>query len=89
MTEFEIEFRDKLLKHLNLQDIDPQEITSESTLFGEGSGLELDSIDAIEIEVFLKNEYQIDIHPSERTKDVFGTVGGLAAFAERNRERNV
>ena len=53
MNGFEIEFKDKLIAHLNMEEIDPSEITEESTLFGEGSGLELDSIDAIEIEVFL------------------------------------
>ncbi len=89
MTEFETEFRNKLIAHLNLQEIDPDEIDAGSTLFGEGSGLELDSIDAIEIEVFLKTEYGIDVHPSERTPEVFGTVGSLAAFVTGNRNRDV
>ena len=89
MTEFEIDFKNKLIAHLNLQDIDLDEIDADSTLFGEGSGLELDSIDAIEIEVFLKTEYGLDIHPSERTQGVFGTIGSLAAFVLENRNRDV
>ncbi len=88
MNGFEIEFKDKLIAHLNMQEIDPKEITAESTLFGEGSGLELDSIDAIEIEVFLKQQYGIDIHPSERTRSIFGTIGSLAAFVKENLNRN-
>lgn len=89
MTDFSTDFKNKLLQHLNLQDIDPAEISTDDTLFGEGSGLELDSIDAIEIEVFLKSNYGLDVHPSERTQDVFGTIGTLATFAEANRNRNV
>ena len=88
MDDFEIEFRNKLLTHLNMEDIDPDDITVESTLFGEGSGLELDSIDAIEIEVFLKQSYGIDVHPSERTQQVFGTLGGLVAFTKENLNRD-
>jgi acyl carrier protein len=89
MTDFEIEFRNKLITHLNMQEIDVKDIDADSTLFGEGSGLELDSIDAIEIEVFLKSEYGLDVHPSERTEGIFGTVGSLASFVQKNRNRDV
>lgn len=88
MNDFEVEFKNRLITHLNMQDIDSDEITAESTLFGEGSGLELDSIDAIEIEVFLKQQYGIDIHPSERTRSIFGTIGSLAGFVKENLNRN-
>ena len=89
MNDFENELRDKLVIHLNMEEVDLDELNAESTLFGEGSGLELDSIDAIEIEVFLKKEYGIDIHPSERTEGIFGTIGTLAAFVQKNRNRDV
>jgi acyl carrier protein len=89
MNEFVIEFRDKLVKHLNMEEVDLDDLDAESTLFGEGSGLELDSIDAIEIEVFLKKTYGIDVHPSERTRGIFGTIGSLATFVRENQNRDV
>ncbi len=86
MTEFEIELRDKLIEHLGLEEIDPDTITSETYLFGEG--LELDSIDAIEIEVMIKTEYGIDVLASERNKSTFGTLGNLGNFIQQNLNRD-
>ena len=88
MTVFEQELVNKLIKHTNMEDVDFGEITSASTLFGEGSAFELDSIDAIEVEVMVKQEYGIDIHPSERVEATFGSIGSLAAFIARNRNRD-
>ena len=85
MTPFEVELRDKLINQLNLE-IDAEEIESETYLFGQG--LELDSIDAIEIEVMVKAEYGIDILQSERNQSTFGTLATLAAFIEHNRNRD-
>ena len=85
MTPFETELREKLINQLGLE-IDPAEIESETYLFGQG--LELDSIDAIEIEVMVKAEYGIDILQSERNQSTFGTLGTLAAFIEKNRDRD-
>lgn len=82
MTEFEIELRDKLVAHLNLEDLDLDDFTRETSLFGEG-GLELDSIDAIEIEVMVQKEYGVDILPSERSRSTFGSLGTLADFIQR------
>jgi len=84
MTDFEIELRDKLIAHLNLEDVDTEEFTSSTPLFGEG-GLELDSIDAIEIEVMVQKEYGVDILPSDRSRSTFGSLGNLADFIQRKR----
>ena len=79
---------DSVIKQLGLDDIDPETITSDTYLFGEGQGLELDSVDAIEIEVLVKTEYGIEILASERNRTTFGTFGSLAAFIQNNRNRD-
>ena len=89
MDGFETEFKEKIIACLDLEEIDPREMTSETFLFGEGRGLELDSIDAIELEVMIKKEYGIDIRPSERTRSTFGTLGSLEEFIEKNRDRDI
>ncbi len=87
MTDFEREIRDKLIERLNLEDIDPETITRDSALFGE-EGLGLDSIDALEIEVMIEEDYNIKVMASERTKSTFGSLGELAAFIEKNKNRD-
>ena len=86
MNEFERQLLDKLIDHLKLEEIEVDEIDAGVPLFEDG--LELDSIDIIEIEVLLKQEYGIDILTSERTPEVFGTLGALAAFVADNRDRD-
>jgi acyl carrier protein len=87
MTDFEIKFRDMLIDQLGLEDMDPEIITRDTYLFGEG--LELDSVDAIEIEVMVKKEYGINILASERNSSTFGTFGTLCDFIQKNLNRDV
>lgn len=86
MTDLEIEIRDKIIDRLGLEDIDVASLTSETALFG--SGLELDSIDALEIEAMVAEDYGIIILTSERTASTFGTFRNLAEFIEANRNRD-
>ncbi|MCP4199709.1 MAG: acyl carrier protein [Proteobacteria bacterium] len=87
MTDFEIKFRDMLIDQLGLEDVDPEIITRDSYLFGEG--LELDSVDAIEIEVMVKKEFGINILASERNSSTFGTFGTLCDFIQNHLNRDV
>jgi acyl carrier protein len=86
LTEFEKELLGKIVDHLHLEEVDIDTFAADTMLFGQG--LELDSIDAIELEIMIEKNYGISILTSERTKSTFGTLGGLAAFIERNRDRD-
>ncbi|MCU0662452.1 MAG: phosphopantetheine-binding protein [Myxococcota bacterium] len=86
MTPFERELISKLVSHLKLEDVDLEGLSSDTRLFG--SGLELDSIDAIEIEVLVKKEWGIEIHQSERNESTFSSLGALAQFIEQHRNRD-
>ena len=88
MNALAIEVRDKLLKRLNLSHVDPSSITEQTTLFGANGGLELDSLDALEIAILVEQQYGIAISVAERTSDVFGTFGNLVAFIAKNRNRD-
>ncbi|MGC4121144.1 MAG: phosphopantetheine-binding protein [Myxococcales bacterium] len=87
MTPSDSAFFEKLRRALNLTHIDPSTVTSETPLFGEG-GLELDSIDVLEISTMLQKEYGVVVNVAERGREIFGTVGTLAAFAEKHRGRD-
>jgi acyl carrier protein len=87
MSDFITELTNKLIENLGLEEVDTDAINKDTFLFGD-DGFELDSIDAIEIEVMIKTEYGIDIKPSERNRSTFGTLGTLADFVEKNRDRD-
>ena len=49
------EIKQKIIEALNLEDITADEIEDDAPLFNEGLGL--DSVDAIELIIFLDNQY--------------------------------
>ena len=64
---------------LNLEDITPEDIDTQAPLFGDGLGL--DSIDALELGLAIKNQYGIVLSSeSEETKKAFYSVKTLADF---------
>lgn len=85
MVDFEIELRNKLIKQLNLHDVDPNTITRDTLFFGEAKNtLGLDSIDALEIDYMVEKEYGIKILQSERSEATFANFGTFADFVKKN-----
>ncbi|MDR0351818.1 MAG: phosphopantetheine-binding protein [Opitutaceae bacterium] len=67
-----------IVETLNLEDIPPDEIDETAPLIG--SGLALDSIDALELVVKLEKEFGIKISSSEESKAALASVKALADF---------
>lgn len=72
------ELKMKLIELFGLEDIEPDEIDAKAPLFNEGLGL--DSVDAIELTVFLDNEYGIKFDNMEAAKDTFASIEAMAEF---------
>ena len=70
------ELKDLIVETLNLDDVEPSEISDSEPLFG--AGLELDSIDALELVVSLEKKYGIKIGSSEESKAALESVSTLA-----------
>lgn len=77
------ELKVKIIESLNLQDITPEQINDDAPLFG--AGLELDSIDALELVVMLEKNYGIVIKDMEEGRPAFQSVRALAGFIESRR----
>jgi acyl carrier protein len=75
-----------LIDGLRLEDISPEELSEDEPLFG--SGLGLDSIDALEIGVMLDRTFGIKLTSGdERNKQIFVSLRSLAEFVAENRIR--
>lgn len=79
------ELKALIIKSLRLEDVLPGDIDPESPLFG--SGLGLDSIDALELVVALEKKYGIRIPDEDVGKEAFASVNALAAYVLKNAQR--
>lgn len=78
-TILENELKQLIIDSLNLEDLTPNDIDSESALFGEGLGL--DSIDALELGMALQKKYALKIKvQDENIKQNFYSVRTLAQY---------
>lgn len=75
----------KILEALNLTDMNPADIADDQPLFG--SGLGLDSIDALELIVLLEKDYGIKIKDPSLGKEIFFSVGTMARYISEHRTR--
>jgi acyl carrier protein len=77
------ELKAKIIESLKLQDITPEQIDDDAPLFG--SGLGLDSIDALELVVMLEKNYGIVIKDIEEGRPAFRSVRTLGEFIQAKR----
>ncbi|MGI2259703.1 phosphopantetheine-binding protein [Shewanella sp. GXUN23E] len=72
-----------IIEALNLEDIRPEDIDTDAPLFGDGLGL--DSIDALELGLALKKQYNIVIDADDtKTREHFASVASLAKYITAN-----
>jgi len=72
------ELKALIVESLVLEDVQPEEITDDMPLFGEGLGL--DSIDALELAIAIERHFGITIQSDdERNKEIFACTNALAA----------
>lgn len=79
MEKLHHDIKSLIIEVLNLEDITSEDIDTQAPLFSDGLGL--DSIDALELGLAIKNQYGIVLSSeSEETKKAFYSVKTLADF---------
>lgn len=77
------ELKALIIKSLKLEDVLPADIKPADPLFG--SGLGLDSIDALELVVALEKTYGIRIPDEDVGKEAFASMNALADYIIKNK----
>lgn len=86
MQALEQEIKVLVIESLNLEDMTPDDIDTDSALFVDGLGL--DSIDALELGLALQKRYGISMSAdSEETRSHFASVRSLAQFVAATRKQ--
>lgn len=77
------ELKQLIVETINLEDVNPSDIGDDEHLFG--SGLDLDSIDALELVLQLEKRYGVKIKSSEASREALRSINTLAEFIETAR----
>ena len=78
------ELAELIVDALNLEGVDPGEIDSDAPLFG--SGLGLDSIDALELALEISKRYGVQLKAEdEDNKRIFASLRALTDYVQERR----
>ena len=76
--ELKQQLKEMIIEELQLEDITPDDIDDDAPLFGEG--LELDSLDAVELVVQLQAHFGVEIKNIEEGRPALQSINTLAKF---------
>ncbi|MBB1339674.1 phosphopantetheine-binding protein [Pseudoalteromonas sp. SR44-2] len=84
MSDLKEQIKQLIISSLDLEDMTTADIQDDDALFVDGLGL--DSIDALELGLAIKKQFDVKIDAnSEQTKAHFASVNSLAKFIEQAR----
>ena len=79
MQALEHELKELIVESLMLEDVKPAEIEASAPLFGTGLGL--DSIDALELAMAIEKRYGVKFQPDDdQNREIFSSVRSLAQY---------
>ena len=85
MEKLIFELKEKIIDALNLEEMTPDDIDADEPLFGEG--LNLDSIDALELIVLLERNYGVKLANPAEGKAIFKNIRTIAEFVSTHRTK--
>ncbi|TFG87496.1 MAG: acyl carrier protein [Chromatiales bacterium] len=84
-TADEHELAELIVNALNLEDVPPESIDPEATLFGAGLGL--DSIDALELALGISKQFGFQMRSDdESNKQIFSSLRALSHYIQEHRK---
>ena len=86
MDELKQQIKECIVSALELEDVAPEDIVDSEPLFGTGLGL--DSIDALELGVALKKRFNVKFNAENtETKQHFASVDALARYISAHQQK--
>lgn len=77
-NEFKKELKELIIKGLALEDMEADDIDDDAPLFG--GGLNLDSVDALQLSMEIQSAYNVVLSDSKEMRRVFTSINALADY---------
>ena len=77
-----LRLKQMIIDECEKEDIEPEEIGDDVELFSDASGLELDSLDALQISMGLQNQFNTRLGDSKDFRRVVTTINKLADYIQ-------
>ena len=78
------ELKELIVETLALEDVTPSQIETDAPLFGDG--LDLDSIDALEIAMVLEERFNVTVDDDpDKNQAIFASIRSIATFIAETR----
>ena len=74
-----VDLKEVIIKELNLEDFSADDIDDNAPLFG-NEGLELDSVDAIELTLILEKHFGVKITNMAEVESIFASITALTNY---------
>jgi acyl carrier protein len=83
LSELKSEIKSFIVRRLRLTDVAPESIGDTDPLFG--GGMDLDSVDLLDLVVGVEKEYGVRIASAAEGREILASVDALAAHIARTR----
>jgi len=81
-TALKLRLKTMIIEECEKDEITAEEIADDVELFSEASGLELDSLDALQISMGLQTQFKIRLADSKEFRRVVTTINSLAEYIQ-------
>ncbi|OHD64161.1 MAG: hypothetical protein A2176_00790 [Spirochaetes bacterium RBG_13_51_14] len=86
-NELNNEIKLLIMEALTINEVAPEEVGDDDSLFGQDNVLGLDSIDALEIVMALQEKYGVRIDDKNQSRFILRSISTIAEFIGKNRTR--
>ena len=80
LNEIKLETRKLILETLNIEDVQPEEISNDISLLSGENTITIDSIDVLEIVVAIQQNFNVKIRDQNHARLIVNTVDTIAEF---------
>ena len=82
------EIKKLVVETLKLEDVDPESILDEPSLFSGENTITLDSIDAIELIMAVQKKYEVRLDDQNLARTIMNSVNSIAEFITSEQAKN-